>query len=83
MEESDVEFSYKLKTYKMKSKSPSYNEAINEIEVILEKIENGEPDVDELTSLVKRAGYLIKLCRTKLQLTEKEINSILNEESDT
>ena len=66
----------------MKAKSPSYNEAINEIEVILERIENGEPDVDELGSLVKRAGYLIKLCRTKLQSTEKEINTILNEENE-
>ena len=66
----------------MKAKSPSYNEAIHEIEVILEKIENGEPDVDELASLVKRAGYLIKLCRTKLQSTEKEINTFLNEKNE-
>ena len=66
----------------MKAKSPSYNEAIREIEEILEKIENAEPDVDELASLVKRAGYLIKLCRTKLQSTEKEINTILNEENE-
>jgi len=66
----------------MKTKSPSYNQAINEIEEILEKIENGEPDVDELAALVKRAGYLIKLCRTKLHSTEKEIEAILKDEKE-
>ncbi len=47
--------------------------------MILEKIENGEPDVDELAALVKRAGYLIKHCREKLHSAEKEIDAILNE----
>jgi len=63
----------------MKTKALTYNEAITEIESILEKIENGEPDVDELATLVKRAGYLIKLCRSKLHSAEKEIDTILKE----
>jgi exodeoxyribonuclease VII small subunit len=65
----------------MKSKSPSYNEAFSEIQDILSKIENGEPDVDELSELVKRASFLIKLCRTKLQKTEVEIKSILEDKA--
>jgi exodeoxyribonuclease VII small subunit len=64
----------------MKTKTPSYNEAFGEIQDILNKIENGEPDVDELSALVKRASFLIKLCRAKLQLTEDEIKKILEEE---
>lgn len=65
----------------MQNKDLSYNEAIQEIESILDKIENGEPDVDELSAMVKRAGYLINYCKTKLQLTEKEINKILSDSS--
>lgn len=65
----------------MKTKLPSYNEAFIEIQEILSKIEKGEPDVDELAALVKRASFLIKLCRTKLQTTEEEIKNILGEEN--
>lgn len=64
----------------MKTKTPGYNEAFTEIQDILSKIENGEPDVDELASLVKRSSYLIKLCKSKLLLTEEEIKKILNED---
>ena len=66
----------------MKSKTPSYNEAFAEIKQILIKIENGEPDVDELADLVKRASALINLCRSKLQTTEEEIKNILNQSGD-
>jgi exodeoxyribonuclease VII small subunit len=65
----------------MKSKLPSYNEAFSEIQRILSTIENGEPDVDELSALVKRASFLIKLCRTKLQNTETEIKNILEDKT--
>jgi exodeoxyribonuclease VII small subunit len=64
----------------MKAKSPGYNEAFTEIQDILSKIENGEPDVDELAAMVKRSSYLIKLCKSKLLLTEEEIKKILNED---
>lgn len=66
--------------YEMKTKSPGYNEAFTEIQDILSKIENGEPDVDELAAMVKRSSYLIKLCKSKLLLTEEEIKKILNED---
>lgn len=68
---------------KIKNKLPSYNEAYREIEEILSRIENGEPDVDELTALVKRASSLIKLCRNKLKNTEVEIKKILDEEDNS
>ena len=64
----------------MKEKKLTYKEAVTEIESILLKIENGEPDVDELAVLAKRASFLIKLCRTKLQSTEDDIKKILGED---
>ncbi len=60
-------------------KELSYKEAIAEIEEILEQIETGELDVDELSEKVKRVSVLVSLCREKLHSTEEEIEKILNE----
>ena len=58
----------------------SYSEAVAEIESILQKIEEGKLDVDELTQKVKRVTDLLKICRDKLHNTEKQIGEILEEE---
>ncbi|RLD36660.1 MAG: exodeoxyribonuclease VII small subunit [Bacteroidetes bacterium] len=57
----------------------SYNEAIQEMETILGKIENEYMDVDKLSLSVKRVSLLMKLCRGKLRKTESEVEKILNE----
>ncbi len=51
----------------------TYKETIDQIKDILAKIESGEPDVDELTSLVNQALTLIHKCQSKLRETEKRI----------
>ena len=63
----------------MAQKELSYNEAINEIEDILSKIENEELDVDELSSKVKRVSVLIKKCKKKLTETEDQVQKILED----
>lgn len=63
----------------MTSKTISYKETVAEIEDILEKIENEELDVDDLTEKVKRVSLLIKLCKEKLHNTEQEVEKILKE----
>jgi len=60
-------------------KNVSYKEAINEIEEILNKLENNELDVDELSEKVKRVSQLVTLCKEKLHNTEQEIDKILIE----
>jgi exodeoxyribonuclease VII small subunit len=68
----------------MEDKSISYSEAIAAIDEILEQIETGELDVDELAAKVKQATELLKLCKGKLFNTTKEIEKVLKEmESDT
>ncbi len=57
----------------------SYNEAFQEMEVILEKIENEELDIDQLSSSLIRVSHLMKLCRDKLRKTETEVEKILKE----
>jgi exodeoxyribonuclease VII small subunit len=65
------------------SKDPTYGEAMAEIEEILEKIESGELDVDELTNKVRRVANLLELCRKKLKTTEAEIQKVIEGLEDT
>jgi len=58
----------------------SYSDAIAEIESILQKIEDGNLNVDELTEKVSRVTDLLKICRDRLYLTEKQINKILEDD---
>ncbi|MCD4710367.1 MAG: exodeoxyribonuclease VII small subunit [Bacteroidales bacterium] len=57
----------------------NYSEAVAEIESILQKIEGGNLDVDELAEKVSRVTDLLKICRDRLTKTETEINKILDE----
>jgi len=57
----------------------SYSEAIEEIESILQKIEEGSLDVDDLDKKVRRVTDLLKLCSDRLHKTETQINKILDE----
>jgi len=66
----------------MATKKVSYNEAIAEIEEILEKIENEELDVDELAEKVKRVSVLLKICKEKLTKTNDQVEQILKDMED-
>ncbi|MDD4144265.1 MAG: exodeoxyribonuclease VII small subunit [Prolixibacteraceae bacterium] len=57
----------------------TYNEAVNEIEEILNKIEQEEFDVDELAEKVKRVSTLLKICKDKLMKTNEQVEQILKE----
>ncbi len=54
-----------------------YEEALNQLETIVRKMEQGEYDIDELTEQLKKAQQLIQLCRDKLTKTDEEIKKIL------
>lgn len=66
----------------MGKKSIKYKDAINEIESILNKIDQDELDIDELSEQVKRVSQLIKLCKEKLHKTEEEVENILKDMDD-
>lgn len=59
------------------AKEMNYEEAVNQLEDIVEKMENDELDIDSLTKELKRAQQLIKLCKDKLTKTDAEIKKIL------
>ncbi len=63
----------------MTAKKFTYQDALNEIEEILARIENEELDVDDLAEKVKRVSVLLKSCREKLIKTNEEVEKILGE----
>lgn len=54
-----------------------YEEALKELEQIVSKMENNEVGIDEMTTQLKRAQELIKLCRDRLTKTDEEIRKML------
>ena len=61
------------------AKEIKYEEALSQLEEIVSKMENEELDIDELTTELKQAQKLVKLCKDKLTKTDKEIKTILKE----
>ena len=58
-------------------KEVNYEEAVHQLENIVEKMERGELDVDSMVSQLKRAQELVKLCKKKLKHTDDEIQKLL------
>ena len=61
----------------MSKKDISYNEAIAEIQQILQEIESEKIDVDSLSVKVKKATELIALCKQKLKIADEEIENLM------
>lgn len=57
-----------------------YEDAVAQLEQIVQKMENGEYDIDELAGQIKTAQRLIKLCRDRLTKTDEEIKKLLSED---
>lgn len=67
----------KKRTNRMKD--VNYEEAVRQLEDIVEKMERGELDVDSMASRLKQAQGLIKLCKQKLKHTDDEIRKLLSD----
>lgn len=51
----------------------TYSEALGELKELIAKIEKDDPDVDDMSKMVKRATELILFCREKLVNTEEQL----------
>ena len=58
-------------------KNIKYEEALKQLETIVDKMENGDLDIDSMTEELKKAKTLIKLCKNKLKHTDEEIRKLL------
>lgn len=54
-----------------------YETAIRQLEDIVEKLENNELDIDEMSKHLKKAQQLIALCKDRLTKTDEEIQKLL------
>ncbi len=63
------------------AKEIKYEQALTQLEEIVEQIENDELNIDELGEQLKKAQKLVKLCKDKLTKTDEEIKKILTEMS--
>ncbi len=57
----------------------TYDQAMKELESILESVENESISVDELEKRIKRARELIHFCRERLRSTEASVNTVLED----
>ena len=62
---------------KMTETELKYEDALRQIEQIVEKLENNELDIDTMGEQLKTAQKLIRLCKDKLTKTDDEIKKIL------
>lgn len=57
-----------------------YEDAVRQLETIVDKLENNELGIDQLSSELKKAQQLIKLCKEKLTKTDNEIKKLLDKD---
>lgn len=60
-------------------KKLNYEEAVKQLEEIVEKMESGELDLDSMTTQLKKAQELVKLCKNRLMQTDKDIQGLLED----
>ncbi len=61
----------------MKNNEMTYEKAMKRLEEIVDKVENGQMDIDSLSATLKEAQELVSYCRDKLTKVDAEIKKIL------
>jgi exodeoxyribonuclease VII small subunit len=61
----------------MTKKAETYAQAYAEVQKILEGLDQGEIDVDDLSEKVKRAAELIDFCQKRLRETELQVKRVV------
>ncbi|MCK9476836.1 MAG: exodeoxyribonuclease VII small subunit [Candidatus Muirbacterium halophilum] len=61
----------------MKEKNLKFEQALKELQSIVEHFENGDIELDDAIEKFKRGSELVKICETKLNDAEGKINELL------
>jgi exodeoxyribonuclease VII small subunit len=56
----------------------TYQKAFEELQTIVNEIERGETNVDELAVKVERASILLRFCQEKITHTREQVDDILS-----
>ena len=62
-------------------KSPAFEEALEELEVIVERMEDGEPSLEESLKLFERGMDLTRRCQKALDDAEQRIRILADAEN--
>ena len=64
----------------MTKKKISYQEAANELENIVNSLEQGDLNIDEMAAKVKKANTLLEQCKQALYSIEEEVSELMENE---
>ena len=64
-----------------RKKPPSFEDALEELETIVERMEDGEPSLEESLKLFERGMDLTRGCQKALDDAEQRIQSLADSES--
>ena len=67
----------------MANNQPTYSQAIARLEEIVQAIDNGEMEIDQLADKIKEANKLIAYCSKKLTKADAELEKLLAEKQET
>ncbi|HKK74409.1 MAG TPA: exodeoxyribonuclease VII small subunit [Saprospiraceae bacterium] len=59
-----------------KNNNSSYDDALQELQTIVQQLQDNQIPVDELSAKIKRAARLIEYCQEKLRSTEENIQEL-------
>ena len=65
-----------------KNNEPAFEEALEQLEVLVEKMEDGDLPLDKMIDCFERGTTLANLCDKKLKALEKKIQVLVNETDD-
>lgn len=63
----------------MKKEELTYEEAMQKLTGIVQKIESGQMDIDSLATKLKEAKDLITFCKAKLTKVEEDVKKTLED----
>ncbi len=63
----------------MKKEELTYEQAMQKLSAIVQKIESGQMDIDSLATNLKEAKELISFCKVKLTKVEAEVKKTLED----
>ncbi|PPA71367.1 exodeoxyribonuclease VII small subunit [Jeotgalibacillus proteolyticus] len=63
-------------------KQITFEEAMNQLESIVTKLEEGDVPLEEALSIYQKGVELSKLCHDKLQRAEKQMATVITEEGE-
>jgi exodeoxyribonuclease VII small subunit len=61
-----------------KTKEPSYEDAVSELERLVQRMEDGQLPLDQLLDAYKRGAELLEACRARLTAVEEQVKVLDN-----